>query len=168
MAVHAEAFDAQKQQERAFQQMSPSARIAATNAHFLRSYRANAGLLASLEQIASSNAEFAEMRKVNRDAYISRSARAIRRWQKQGTVVADLDAECTAHALGSMVERYAYMAFVFGEGCTDEDRAVAALNRVWFGALGWPPEPGADRNSDDAEPTRSTPRAARAGRRNKA
>src|SRR3954463_9340866 len=146
LEVHAEAFDVRNQHDRPAVPLSPRARVDAANRQFLDAYRANARLLASLEQVASLNDDFAAMRKGTRTAYIGRSARAIERWMAEGLVRKDLDAECTAHALGSMVERYAYMAFVFGEGCTDEDRALAALNAVWFGALGLPEEPPAMAN----------------------
>jgi AcrR family transcriptional regulator len=136
LAVHAEAFDVRNQQDRAPVRLSPRARVEAANRQFLEAYRTNAQLLASMEQVASMNEDFAQMRKATRSAYIGRSVRAIDRWMAEGLVRSDLDVECTAHALGSMVERYAYMAFVFGEGCTDEERALAALNQVWFGALG--------------------------------
>jgi AcrR family transcriptional regulator len=138
LEVHHESFDldAHRRHRRHLDAgADPISRIAATNAAYLDAYRRNARILATLEQLASSNEGFAAIRRATRESYIQRSARAIRTWQAEGLVDASLDAACVASILGGMVERYAHMAYVFDEGCDD---AVAAdtLTHVWAATLG--------------------------------
>jgi AcrR family transcriptional regulator len=138
MQVHHESFEVEAQRRHESQldrDADPISRIAATNAGYLDAYRRNARILATLEQLASSNAAFAAIRRETRDNYIRRSARAIKTWQAEGLVDAALDADCVAKILGGMVERYAHMAYVFDEGC-DETTARDTLTRVWASTLG--------------------------------
>lgn len=115
---------------------TPAARIELTNRRYLAAYRDSARILASFEALAAGDEVMAGFRRSVRHAYISRTVTSIRRWQDEGLVAPSLDAECVANCLGSMVERVAHMQYVFGDGCGDEDRLVAALTHVWLAALG--------------------------------
>ena len=110
-------------------------RIARTNARFIDAYRHHARLLASLEELAARNEATRDLRRSTRHRYIEKTIASIQRWQDDGVVAPDLDAEALAHCLGSMVERVAHMLVVFGDGCTD-DRMMAAISDIWCGALG--------------------------------
>lgn len=113
----------------------PEQRIARTNARFFETYRHHARSLAAFEELAARDPDTQELRRTTRFAYIERTVASIRRWQSEAVVDPDLDAEATAHCLGSMVERVAQMRYVFGDGCEDA-RMMVAISDAWCGALG--------------------------------
>ena len=106
-----------------------------SNLRYIRAYRRNAALMATLEQVATFNDEVRQLRLDLRRLFVQRNARAIERWQKAGVADPDLDPIYAANALGTMVDRFAYTWFVLGEDF-DEARAVETLTRVWLQALG--------------------------------
>ncbi len=105
------------------------------NRGFLETYRDNAGLFAVVEQVATFNEEFRNIRRDIRAGYVTRSQKVIARLQAEGVVVDDIDARYAAEALGSMVERFAYVWLVMGEEF-DLDDAVYNLTMLWARALG--------------------------------
>jgi AcrR family transcriptional regulator len=123
---------------------SPAQGIEAAHRHYLRMYRTNAALLATLEQVATLSEDLRTMRREHRRFFVDRTARAIQRWQDAGLADPGLDPTYTASALGNMVDRFAYVWFVIGEEF-DEDKAVETLTRLWVQALGLdhehPPSP---------------------------
>src|SRR5436309_4761325 len=133
--IHQLEQDLAKTRPHADEHAPPAARIEDANRHYLRSYRENAALFATLEQAATLNQELRLLRKEGRALLVSRSARAIQHWQEAGLADAELDARYAANALGNMVDRFAYVWFVLGEDF-DEETAVATLTRLWVQALG--------------------------------
>lgn len=120
----------------------PASRIARTTRGYLRGYRANAAMMAILEQVATFSPRLAEVRRDARRQRVDASHAAIARWQARGLVRADVDPAYAATALGSMVDRSAYVWFVLGEPF-DEERAIAQLTLLYCAALGLePPPPG--------------------------
>lgn len=123
---------------------SPAQGIEAAHRHYLRMYRTNAALLATLEQVATLSEDLRTMRREHRRFFVDRTARAIQRWQDAGLADPGLDPTYTASALGNMVDRFAYVWFVIGEEF-EEDKAVETLTRLWVQALGLdhehPPSP---------------------------
>jgi len=115
--------------------LQPLAGIEAGHRRYLQAYRANADLMAVLEQVGTLSPELRALRRENRRFFVERTARAIGRWQDAGLADPALDAFYTANALGSMVDRFAYVWFVLGEDF-DEERAIATLTRLWGQALG--------------------------------
>ena len=115
--------------------LDPIAGIEAAHRHYLRTYPANADLLATLEQVGTLSEELRSLRRENRRFFVERTSRAIRRWQDNGIADPELDPTYAASALGSMVDRFAYVWFVLGEEF-DEDLAVATLTRLWAQGLG--------------------------------
>ncbi len=113
----------------------PFERIEHANRRYLESYHRNARMMAVLEQVALFNEELFEIRREMRLAFVDRSTAAIRRWQRAGVVDAALDPRYAASALGSMVDRFAYVWFVL-DGDFEMDAAVANLSRLWVQALG--------------------------------
>ena len=114
---------------------APYARIEHATRSYVEAYRQEAPLMAILEQVATFNPEFRDMRrhvrKVNRD----RVERGIRRFQEAGVVPADLPPKYAADALTSMVSNFCYMWIVFDEDYEDET-AIKVLSRLWAQALG--------------------------------
>ena len=121
----------------------PASRIARANRGYLRSYRANAPMMAILEQVATFSPRLAEVRRHARRHWVERSREAIERWQARGLVRAELDPAYAATALGSMVDRSAYVWFVLGEPF-DEETAIEQLTLLYCAALGLGPPAGAD------------------------
>jgi AcrR family transcriptional regulator len=136
LQVHRETLQTARGKSERSESVSPLERIDMTNRRYMDTYRRNARILASFEHLADTNERFADLRRRTRMDYIRRTEAAIEHWQRDGLVEPDLDITCTAHALGGMVERFAYMTYAYGEGCADETRALAALNHIWGATLG--------------------------------
>ena len=109
--------------------------IEAANRAYLEAYRRNARLMALLEQVATVDEGFRELRRRRSAAFLARNARAVRRLQRAGLADPDLDPELTSLALSTMVSRSAYAAFVLGDPPTDIEPLAATLTRLWVNAL---------------------------------
>jgi AcrR family transcriptional regulator len=114
---------------------TPGDLIARTNRGYLRAYRQNAAMMAILEQAATFNADLMAIRREARTRWIMSASRAIQQWQDEGLVPPWIDPYYAASALGSMVDRSAYVWLVLGEPY-DEDIAVDQLTALYCGALG--------------------------------
>lgn len=110
-------------------------RVERTNRAYLEAYREQARLFAVVEQVASFNPEFRGIRREIRNGFVDRSERAIARMQAEGLVVDDVDPRYAANALGSMVDRFAYVWLVLGEDF-DFDESVRTLTLLWARSLG--------------------------------
>jgi AcrR family transcriptional regulator len=133
--IHELELDLARSRPQSDEHLPPAARIEGANRHYLRSYRENAALFATLEQAATLNQELRLLRKEGRNLLVSRAARAIEHWQEAGLADPTIDARYAANALGNMVDRFAYVWFVLGEDF-EEETAVATLTRLWVQALG--------------------------------
>ena len=114
-----------------------SVRIERANRGYLRGYEQNARMMGVLEQVATFNPRLAAIRRASRRFYVQRSTTSIRRWQEQGLIDERIDAAYAASALGSMIDRSAYVWLVLGEPF-DLDEAVIQLTRLYCNALGLP------------------------------
>ncbi|MDN3354357.1 TetR/AcrR family transcriptional regulator [Actinomadura sp. DC4] len=114
---------------------SPAERVRRANRSYYEAYLRNARMMAIIEQVATFNEEFREMRSRHRAAFTGRSAHAIRRWQAEGVVDAGLDAEMAARALAAMVDHSLYLRLVHGEG-DDTERFLDTLDALTVRALG--------------------------------
>ena len=92
-------------------------------------------MMAIIEQVATFNEEFQEMRRKHRAASVGRSAGAIARWQRAGIVPGDLDPEMTARALAAMVDHSLYLWLVQGDPPGTE-RLLDTLDALSIRALG--------------------------------
>jgi len=113
----------------------PAARIRRANRAYYESYLRNAKMMAIIEQVATFNEEFQEMRRKHRAASVGRSAGAIARWQRAGIVPGDLDPEMTARALAAMVDHSLYLWLVQGDPPGTE-RLLDTLDALSIRALG--------------------------------
>jgi AcrR family transcriptional regulator len=118
----------------------PVAVIEAANRAYLEAYRRNARLMALLEQVATVDESFRELRRKRSAAFLDRNARAVRRLQEAGLADPGLDPELTSLALSTMVSRSAYAAFVLGAPPADVEPLAATLTRLWVNALRIPTE----------------------------
>lgn len=112
----------------------PIATIEQTNRAYLKAYRHNARLMALLEQVATIDDDFRELRRRRAVEFSRRNARLIARLQKQGLADPELDPYLAASALSSMVSRTAYTTYVLGDEVPLE-RLVFTLTRLWVSAL---------------------------------
>jgi AcrR family transcriptional regulator len=119
---------------------SISERIERANRGYIRAYEANARMMAVLEQVATFNSRLAQMRRATRSFWRQRNSEAIRRWQERGIIDSSIDPDYAASALGSMVDRSAYVWIVLGEPYEFET-AVVQLTRLYCNALGVPYQP---------------------------
>lgn len=113
----------------------PAERVRRANRAYYAAYRRNARMMAIVEQVATFNEEFREMRRRHRAAYAARSARAIRRWQRDGLVDPGLDAGTAARALAAMVDHSLYLRLVQDDG-DDTERLLDTLDALTVRALG--------------------------------
>jgi AcrR family transcriptional regulator len=114
-----------------------SERIERSNRGYIKAFRANARMMAVLEQVATFNPRLAKVRRDARRFWVDRGTEAIRRWQRRGLVDQRIDAAYAASALGSMIDRSAYIWIVLGEPYETE-KAVEQLTRLYCNALGVP------------------------------
>jgi AcrR family transcriptional regulator len=113
----------------------PVAVIEAANRAYLEAYQRNARLMALLEQVATVDESFRELRRKRSAAFLDRNARAVRRLQQAGLADPGLDADLTSLALSTMVSRSAYAAFVLETPPADSEALAATLTRLWVNAL---------------------------------
>lgn len=126
----------------------PRERIEHATRQYVEAYRAQAKMVALLEQVSGISPEFRELRLETRRKFTARSERSIRRWQEEGIVDPALPPRYAAAALASMVSNFCYMWLAM-DGDYEEELVVATLSRMWANALGLPPA------GDDAGATTS-------------
>jgi AcrR family transcriptional regulator len=114
---------------------SPAERVRRANRSYYEAYLRNARMMAIIEQVATFNEEFREMRRRHRATSVGRSAHAIRRWQREGLVADGLDADMAARALAAMVDHSLYLRLVQGDG-DDTERFLDTLDALTVRALG--------------------------------
>lgn len=115
--------------------LSPAARLVAANRSYYKAYRRNARLMAIVEQVATINDEFRELRHEHRSQLIERTSRAIARWQQEGLVRQSLDPVLAARAMSAMVDHTLYLWLIQGEAA-DEEALLSTLDQMCLGALG--------------------------------
>lgn len=117
----------------------PYAVMEASNRAYLEAYRRNAKLMALLEQVASVDHTFRELRRRRGEAFIHRNARAIADLQKRGIADPGLDPMLASRALSGMVSRFAFSVFVRGvDHPVDFDEVVYTVTRIWANGLRFP------------------------------
>ena len=121
----------------------PIAVVEASNRAYFEAYRRNARLMGLLEQAATVDPDFRELRRLRGQAFIDRNARAIADLQERGLADAELDPQLASRALSSMVSRLGFTMFVTGFGpesttTVSIDGLVATATRLWANALRLP------------------------------
>jgi AcrR family transcriptional regulator len=129
----------------------PASRIARANAGFLHAYRTNAAMMAILEQVATISPQLATVRRDARRFWVKRSTAAFTKWQADGLIDGAIDPYYAASALGSMVDRSAYLWYVLGEPF-NENTAINQLTRLYCNALGIAPARATQRNRRTPKP----------------
>lgn len=114
---------------------SPRERIHQTNRLYMKAFQKNAELWAAIEEAGLTDRESRSVLEERRRYYLTRTLRAITRWQDQGLVDPSIDGHAAAVSLGAMAERCAYLVFVFGEP-VDPDEMTDTLTDLWCRALG--------------------------------
>lgn len=109
--------------------------IEASNRAYFESYARNAKLMDLLEQVASIDMKFREVRRHRSARFIERNARSIAALQQLGLADPDLDALVASRALSAMVSRLAYYTYVLKEEASI-DELVEVSTRLWCNALG--------------------------------
>ena len=120
--------------------LSPATRIRQANRAYYEAYLRHARMMAIIEQVATFNEEFQEMRRKHRALSVERSAEAIATWQRAGLAAPGLDPEMTARALTAMVDHSLYLWLVQGEDPPETERLLDTLDALTIRALGLPPD----------------------------
>jgi AcrR family transcriptional regulator len=113
----------------------PVARIEAANRQYLGAYARNAQMLVVLDQVATFNDYFRQLRVSIRRVFVERAAHGVSSLQALGLADTELDPYTAASALGGMVEHFAYVWLALGEPA-DEDVAVDTLTHIWARGIG--------------------------------
>ncbi|MCG5212765.1 TetR/AcrR family transcriptional regulator [Streptosporangium sp. KLBMP 9127] len=114
---------------------TPLALVRGANRSYYEAYLRNARMMAIIEQVATFNEDFRELRSRHRAASVRRTAGAIRRWQRSGRIAPDLDPELAAAALGAMIDHSLYLWLAQG-GVADAERLMDTLDHLVVHALG--------------------------------
>lgn len=112
----------------------PEALIRASNRSYLEAYARNAKLMGLLEQVASIDPAFREVRRQRGLQFIQRNARSIANLQERGLADPALEPVMTSRALSAMVSRLGYQTYVLDDGGT-LDELVEISTRIWCNAL---------------------------------
>jgi len=112
----------------------PVEMIRQANRAYLESYERFANFMRLLEQVASIDEDFRELRRKRGESFVRRNAKSIRQMQQDGVAGADIDPMMAASFLSGMVARAAYSRFVLGEDWTIDDM-VDSLTELWANAL---------------------------------
>ena len=110
-------------------------RITRANRRYLAAYQEYADLFAVIEQVATFNDELRDIRKEIRQRFIEHAHGSIQRMQREGMAFDDIDPRYAASALGSMVDRFAYVWLVLKEPFELEE-AARTLGLLWGRSLG--------------------------------
>jgi AcrR family transcriptional regulator len=109
--------------------------IRAANVAFLDLYERHALMLGLIEQVATFDDHFREMRLALRHRLVRRVERALAGMTEHGeTHVDGLDQRVLANALAGMVDNFAYAWFILKEPFNAS--AVETLDELWIRALG--------------------------------
>ena len=114
----------------------PAARIRGANRAYCEAYLRNAKMMAIIEQVATFNEEFQQMRRGHRALTVERSAIAIKGWQQAGLAAPDIDPEMTARVLSAMVDHSLYLWLVQDEDPDDTGQLLDTLDAISIRALG--------------------------------
>lgn len=112
----------------------PISVIRSSNRAYLESYKRNAKFMRLLNQVASIDDGFRELRRLRGEAFTQRNAHSIAELQKAGIADPEVDAYLAASFLSGMVGRAAFSRFVQGEDW-DIDAMVETLTTLWANAL---------------------------------
>lgn len=110
-------------------------RVTRANRRYLQAYEEHRELLAVMEQVATFDDEMREVRRRTRQAFVDRIERTLSRLQRDGLAHRDVDPRYAASALGSMVDRFAYVWLVLDEPFELEESAYT-LSVLWCRSIG--------------------------------
>ncbi len=107
-------------------------RVRLANRQFMDLYRKHADLIGLIEQVATFNSEFREMRLELRRVQVERVEKALKSRYDEGLL--DIDPHVAANALGSMMDNFAFVWFVL-ELPFDRETALDTLDEIWLRSL---------------------------------
>lgn len=128
-------FEDVHRSERPDPSLSPAAGLVALNRSYCQAYQRNARLMAIVEQVATFNDEFRELRHEHRRQLTERVSRTIAHWQQRGAVRASLDPVWAARVAAAMVDHSLHLWL--GQGTEADDEALLdTIDQMCLGALG--------------------------------
>lgn len=116
-------------------ELSPAERLISSNRAYYRAYRRNAKMMAIVEQVATFNEGFRELRQEHRKQLVDRTSKAITRWQQEGKAAPGLDPVLAARAMAAMLDHTLYLWLIQGDAA-DEAALLDTLDQMCLGALG--------------------------------
>jgi AcrR family transcriptional regulator len=113
---------------------SVAERLSAVNRRWMEIYAEHAAFLGVIEQVATFNEEFRELRSDLRRRFTLPIEKAIKRLAAESPEL-DLDPYIAATALGGMTDDFAYAWFVLKEPF-DRETALKTIDQIWLRTLG--------------------------------
>jgi AcrR family transcriptional regulator len=113
----------------------PITLIASDNRQYIVAYRQHAEIMRVLEQVATFNEEFAELRRSIRERFVERAARGIQAWQAEGLCSTEFSPRTMAGLLVAMVDNFSYNWLSLGHRY-DQSEVADAMTDIWAKALG--------------------------------
>jgi AcrR family transcriptional regulator len=114
---------------------TPLQRVRAGLRRYIDVYRANAPIIALMEQVGTFTPEMRRAQLHIREAWLAQVERGVKRQQAEGIADPDVDAHMMVQVLGAMAEHTCYVWFTLGEPY-DEEQVLDALTTAWARAFG--------------------------------
>jgi hypothetical protein len=105
------------------------------NERYIETYRRHAKMYALGSQLSHIDEDLHRNYLGHRRRHISRTEKAIRRWQVTGFADPSIDAVSTATALVSMSSNLCYGLFVVGDEGYNVEVALTTMNEIWVRTL---------------------------------
>lgn len=113
--------------------------LEAGNRAYIEAYKRNARLMLLLEQVASVDPEFRQLRLNRGQAFAKRNSKWVKKLQDEGFADPGLDSDMSAKALSLMVGRMAFYKYALNEpGWGTDELLVETATKLWLNALGIP------------------------------
>lgn len=114
---------------------TPLDRVRAGLRRYIDVYRANARIIALMEQVGTFTPEMRRTSLHIREAWLAQLERAVKRQQAEGIADPAVDPYMMVEVLGAMAEHTCYLWFTLGQPY-EEEQVLDALTTAWARALG--------------------------------
>lgn len=114
---------------------TPLQRVRAGLRRYIEVYRANARIIALVEQVGTFTPEMRRTSLHIREAWLAQLERAVKRQQADGIADPDVDAYMMIQVLGAMAEHTCYVWFTLGQPY-EETAVLDALTTAWARSFG--------------------------------
>jgi AcrR family transcriptional regulator len=131
----ADLVEGSMRRESAERDLDPVDALCRANERYIETYGQHAQIYALGTQLSHIDERLHQNFRRHRRRHISRTEKAIRRWQEDGLADPTIEPVSTATALVSMSSHLCYGLFVVKDDGYDIDGALTTMNEIWIRAL---------------------------------